>query len=283
MDDKLKAAIDKIKILAQQNKEFDCELRKVFGRQETSSAVGVSSNEVQRLIKIEKYLGLDYYVDSQQSTVDYSFITEPANRAQLISDNREMMRYRYGTRSHKIEFDEYCKYAQFQAELLLNIYYGKRNSCFKDIINHIKKYNPTAKLDNIKQLSAISFSVKVYSFFQENADNEYYDSATWNNIREVRNGVSHRSPEKESFSILAYRQKLLDYKLPLSHQGYVASSLLEDKIALKGIYESIIKNSNEYKMYKFLIWYNEQPYDEINEALSRLASIIKSTCYNVSL
>ena len=43
-------------------------------------------------------------------------------RDKLYCDFREMMRYRYGTRSHKIDFEEYCRYAHFQLEALTNYF-----------------------------------------------------------------------------------------------------------------------------------------------------------------
>lgn len=45
MDDKLKTTLDRIKILAKQNKEFDDELRKMYVGQQASSAVGVSVSD----------------------------------------------------------------------------------------------------------------------------------------------------------------------------------------------------------------------------------------------
>ena len=123
MDEKLKTTINKIVQLSKQNLEFDTELRRALG-------IGTSANSVlssdKRIEHIEKYLGLDYYVDNQKSIIDYSFIQEPEVRAQLISDNREMMRFRYGTRYHAISFDEFCRYAHLQAEMLLNYFYDKK-------------------------------------------------------------------------------------------------------------------------------------------------------------
>ncbi len=99
MDAKLTAVIDKVMQLARQNAEFDAELRKKLGS--TASVQFVSDN---RIKNIERYLGLDYYLDDKEPIIDYSFVTLPDVRAQLISDNREMLRFRYGTRYHKIDF-----------------------------------------------------------------------------------------------------------------------------------------------------------------------------------
>ena len=79
-----------------------------------------------RIDKIEEYLGLDYKLDAilpsgtKYHDIDYSFITDDALRTQLESDFREMMRFRYGCRSHKADFDEFCRYAHLQLETLVN-------------------------------------------------------------------------------------------------------------------------------------------------------------------
>lgn len=71
MDEKLKTTINKIVQLSKQNLEFDTELRKALGI--GTSANGALSSD-KRIEHIERYLGLDYYVDNQKSIIDYSFI-----------------------------------------------------------------------------------------------------------------------------------------------------------------------------------------------------------------
>ena len=108
MDEKLISTLDKILRLCNQNAEFDKELRKRLGLASSANALSLDD---ERIRKIEKYLGLDYSVDSLKSTIDYSFIQMDDVRNQLISDYREMMRFRYGTRDHQIHFDEFCRAA----------------------------------------------------------------------------------------------------------------------------------------------------------------------------
>ena len=175
MDENLKSTIDKIVQLSKQNQEFDTELRKRL--KITSSAKSVY--DVERIANIEKYLGLDFYVDTKTSNVDYSFIKLPDVKAQLISDNREMMRFRYGTRYHKINFAEFCRYAHFQIEMLLNYYYNIANkSDLNSIKEQIKKYNQK-KADDVEKansLESISYSIKLWAFLTEffNNTNDYY-------------------------------------------------------------------------------------------------------------
>jgi hypothetical protein len=133
MNEKLQSVLNKILQLTEQNSEFGVELRRKLGITSSVKATSYPSGFDKRVEHIEKYLGLDYYVDGQPSLIDYSFVKETEIRAQLISDNREMMRHRYGTRFHIINFDEYCRYAHLQVEMLLNYYYDRVDNTFDEI------------------------------------------------------------------------------------------------------------------------------------------------------
>lgn len=65
MDEKLISTLGKILRLCNQNAEFDKELRK---RLDMASSANALSLDVERIQKIEKYLGLDYSIDSLKST-----------------------------------------------------------------------------------------------------------------------------------------------------------------------------------------------------------------------
>ena len=259
MDEKLKTTINKIVQLSKQNLEFDTELRRALG-------IGTSANSVlssdKRIEHIEKYLGLDYYVDNQKSIIDYSFIQEPEVRAQLISDNREMMRFRYGTRYHAISFDEFCRYAHLQAEMLLNYFYDYKNDNIKSVIAHIKKFNPTANLDTAKSLGSISYNSKLWAFKTEfNIDFKVYTILDY--LRKVRNDSSHRSSEKEEKSIHDYRKQLVNMGMPLKQDGEVDYYKLEDGSPKKILYSNMVNNKDWYKEYLYLIWLHNESYDSV--------------------
>ena len=214
MDDKLINTINKIRLLANNNPEFCQEMQKLFGN---AASANVNDNHEARIANIEKYLGLDYYIDSMKSIIDYSFIQEPDVRAKLISDNREMLRYRYGTRFHIIDFSEFCRYAQLQAEMLLNYYYYNRNATLQEQINHIKTYNPKGLFgDNPSSLAAIPFNTKLWAF---NKEFRLSLIDTFDYVREVRNSQSHRSPSESSFSIEEYQKKLRQWNMKLKKDG----------------------------------------------------------------
>ena len=72
MDDKWQAVLDKVVLLCSQNPEFDSILRKRLGINANRTIPIAENNDKSN--RIEKYLGLDYSVDAQNSVIDYSYI-----------------------------------------------------------------------------------------------------------------------------------------------------------------------------------------------------------------
>lgn len=270
MDEKLKPTLDKIIQLTKQNPEFDKELRKALGIKPSANS---SSVEDGRITRIEKYLGLDYYVDSKDSIIDYSFVTDIDVRSQLISDNREMMRFRFGTRYHQIDFSEFCRYAQLQSEMLLNYYYDKKNNgSFPDIKKHIQSYNSKAKIpDTVSSLGSIPYNSKLWSFKKEYNIKKF---DIWDKVREVRNDLSHRSPENDTVNIEDYREYLVSLGLPLNNDGMVNWFNITDDTQ-KEKFNKEIRISADYKKYVYLIWFNQKPFDSIIIALKDLTDIVR--------
>lgn len=281
MDEKLKLTIGKIVQLSKQNPEFDAELRKRLDI--TSSAKSVYDEE--RIVRIEKYLGLDFYVDTKTSNVDYSFIKLPDVKAQLISDNREMMRFRYGTRYHEIDFAEFCRYAHFQIEMLLNYYYDIANkSDLNSIKEQIKYYNPTAKgFEDSKSLGAISYNTKLWAFNNEHKINRKLREIC-ENLRKVRNELSHRSVSEDKIRIDSYQKHLKEQGFPLNKKGDVLLNWKDQEAdkELKELYNSQINNSEDYKHYKYLIWYYGTPFDDIVNGLNEISCVIRNTLLIIS-
>lgn len=274
MDEKLQTVLNKIVRLCSQNPEFDSALRKRLGINTTRMIPIAGNND--KIDQIEKYLGLDYSVDAQNSVIDYSYIKDEKVKNQLISDNREMMRFRYGTRYHEIDFDEFCRFAHLQAEMLLNYYYDTTCNSDLDLIKkRIKKYNATANgVDEARNILAISFPVKIWAF-----NNEYQKSGNvdlFNHLRKVRNGVSHRSTEIEQLVCISdYRKILIDLGFKLKEDGLPQLNWNDEgsDIELKEQY-NILKKTPEFKQYEFNVWYNVKPYDQIIEGLKSLSVII---------
>lgn len=273
MDEKLKTTINKIVRLSKQNPEFNTVLRKALG-------IGPSTNSAlssdKRIEHIEKYLGLDYYVDNQKSIIDYSFIHEPEVRAQLISDNREMMRFRYGTRYHAISFDEFCRYAHLQAEMLLNYFYDKIDENIEGIKEHIRQFNPKVIFkDNLRSLGEISYNAKLWAFKTE-FTMDYNTNTVLDYLRKVRNDSSHRSPENEEKSIYDYRRQLINIGMPLQSNGEVNTLKLEDGSTKHSVYNNVVKKSDWYYEYLYLIWLHEESFDSVIHAVESLKHTVRS-------
>ena len=272
MDEKLKTTISLVVQLSKQNSEFDSELRKALGVGSISNSISPSEKRIEH---IEKYLGLDYYVDNQQSLIDYCFISEPDVRAQLISDNREMMRFRYGTRYHSICFDEFCRYAHLQAEMLLNYFYDRVDGSVKETIDHIKRHNPTALFkDKIKSLGDISYNSKLWAFKAE-FRMEYETNIILDYLRRIRNESSHRSPENEDKTIHDYKKQLINIGMPLKSDGEVDFYKLENGSSKMNVYKNVVENSDWYKDYKYLIWLHKESFDEVINAVDELKQTVK--------
>lgn len=270
MDEKLKTTIDKIKQLAEQNPEFDQAMRKLFGQ--TASA-SFHSNCNERIAHIEKYLGLDYYTDSVPTTIDYSYIKEEDIRDQLISDNREMLRFRYGTRFHKIIFEEFCRYAQLQAEMLINYFYYKKNSTIEEIIAHIKKHNTNAIISNKTTFASISFAVKLWAFCNEFKLKK--TKTTFDYVRDLRNYQSHRNPKKQSFSFENYQYQLQEWGIVLNADGSFNYMKTKQNDSALEIYKLKVMNQPEFKLYEYEVWFTKQPYDEIITNLKLISDTVK--------
>lgn len=269
MDEKLKSTLQKVLLLTKQNPEFGEELKKAL--QLNSSPFNVSSDH-ERIIHIEKYLGLDYYVDDKPSVIDYTFITETDVRAQLISDNREMLRNRYGTRFHQTNFSEFCVYAQLQSEMLLNYYYSRVEKNLVDIINHIKLYNENAFISGeTNNIAAISYNVKLFAFKNEHK----IKIDTLNYVRQERNEMSHRSPQEDQTEIYQYRKELIKYGIPLRKDGTVDWKKTNNDKQKYDIFKKFIDNTPRYKQYCFLIWRNSKPFDDVIDSISMLSNKIK--------
>lgn len=273
MDEKIIATINKVKALAAQNPEFHQAMQNLFGN--TGSA-SLCSDVDKRIDHIEKYLGLDFYVDSMKSIIDYSYIEDEAVRAQLISDNREMLRFRYGTRYHEILFEEFCRYALLQAEMLLNYFYSiKFPNDVEAAIKHIKEKNPRAIIkDDTSELIAISFNVKLWAFCREF---ELWEvKGNFEHVREVRNRQSHRNPpKKQNISFIDYQQQLISKGIKLKKDGSVDNNETKKDGAAYDVYNNEIKNTPQFRTYNFLVWMHRKPYDEVCYRLKELSDFVR--------
>ena len=216
---------------------------------------GESSTEVksQKLDKIEKYLSLDYGIDDVVNP-DYSFIADAQVRDTLNSDYREMLRFRYGTREHSVNFGEFARYANLQMEMLVNYYYS--TVCGddpNDLLSLLKSYDPKVKY--------LSLNAKVNGLKGEFNWN-YYDIKDLLNTISVRNEESHRSPGTLAAEISKQEKEFET----LNAKKNLSPSEIEQR-------DDIKKKLSSLKNFKK--WLDPLPFDEVSAAIKKLSDRIK--------
>lgn len=233
----------------------------------------VAASDPETLRKIETYLSLDFQIDAKELP-DYGFIVEDSAREKLLSDYREMLRYRFGTRNHKIDFPEFCRYALLQIEMLVNYFYDKKYDYDITAIQEaIKDGNYSQNEDryyfmpnqNTRYVYEIGLSYKIQAL-QSLLGWTYNDIRIYLYISYVRNNQSHRSLHVNKDLIRDAEDKLKaagawsnKYNTP----DYKTAGNVLDK-----------KTLGEYK---FQIWLDKQPFQEVTEAIKNLADAISAS------
>lgn len=256
---KLLEFLDKSILHEPENKWFVEELRKRIGRLPNNNDVSISSV---KLNEIEHYLGIDYKIDSEFSPIDYSFLDDNLQRI-AESDHREMLRYKLGLRGHKKNFAEYCRYVQYQAELLLNYYYDRfYQKDIEKIINAIEHYNkyytpPTNPDYRPKKVEDIGFKHKLWAFYKQY---EFEGVGDLDNVINVRNALSHRSAKANKGEI-EYLRTILEKDGAI----FNGDGRMSKKNTPKLVYDS--EDAKKYRLEFFLL---ESPYNRTERALCSL-------------
>lgn len=169
-------------------------------KEELLNRQGVSNrgfqNIFEKLDNIEKYLKLDGI-----QSIDYSEIKEDNVRSQLIADNIQMQKYRLGKIENQINFEEFCKYAHFQAEELVNYFFKKYFISLDSVKNAFEENKIIFDFSNINLIEEIGYYYKmiflcnkIQCFVKENKfKDEIKFSTVFININKIRNEISHRS------------------------------------------------------------------------------------------
>ena len=229
-----------------------------------STAEDVASGDA-HLTRIEKYLSLDYDLDGIELP-NYSFVKEETARERLNADYREMLRYRFGTRGHKIDFPEYCRFATLQFEMLTNYYYERKydsdvQKLARAIVADNPKYNPG---DYLTRISEIPLKTKVYRFRHE-FQWDFSSLTPILNSLEVRNRQSHRSLRVEKDRILEYENRL--------KAGKVWNNGARSPMYGKAVEQGVL-TQEEMNDYSFQVWYDAHPFEEVAGAVRNLAGTI---------
>lgn len=216
---------------------------------------GESSAEIksQKLDKIEKYLSLDYGIDDVVNP-DYSFIADTQVRDTLNSDYREMLRFRYGTREHVVNFGEFARYANLQMEMLVNYYYTQ-------VYGDSDEAVLSALRVNAPETEFLSLYAKINGLKAEFGWG-YLDIKDMLNIIKVRNEESHRSPGTIAVEI-ANKEK--------AYNELVAKPNLS--MSEKNRRDELKRKLGGLKSFKK--WLDPLPFDEVNSAIKKLSERIK--------
>ena len=216
------------------------------------------------LQKIESYLSLDFKIDSELLE-DYSFITDEGVRRQLLTDYREMLRYQFGTRSHKVDFLEFCRYAHLQTEMLINYYLETVfKGDFTAMVNAMREAYPDFKVsDQASSASDIYLKSRLY-FIGGVLDLPKKDVTAFIHVYEVRNRQSHRSLRLNRDIIAEIGEKLKDPQLK-KKDGNID-------------YDKANKVIGKDRMgeYWFQTWFDRQPFAEVTANLRRLSDAIRN-------
>lgn len=244
-----------------ENRWFVEELREMLPNRPTQPSEDYS--------KIERYLGLDFHIDTSKVQLDYSGIQNEYVRNCFEADCREMLRYRFGLRGHKVEFGEFCRFAQIQAERLLNLYYESLGD-LAEIKDHIVRFNPSARLNPAQTLESINYAVKLWAYCGEFKLKPVFD--VLDKVRKVRNIQSHgAAAETEEALFEKHYSMLLRNGYPLMADCKVDWKALEKQNpSLHNLYVNTIKNTTEHKRYIEMAWQRQQPFDEVTMALDIL-------------
>lgn len=262
----------------------------VHGLQELLSAHINQPADNSKLADIEKYLGLDYKLDSATPIIDYSFIKDDYVRERLNADNREMLRFRLGVRSHQVDFKEVCRYAIFQEELLINYYYSVFFKTLEEVKQYLKKSIEDSyckrikskqedsdrlkqemnreiyKIDSYTEYEYIPLSTKIKAF-----SNEFGEDRILENARRVRNELSHRESFEET-DIESDRKYLEDLGVTISDNGFIDSLQFTNNSALK----LKVYRDKRYWAFSYKVWKRNKPTDEVIKSLTNFVKIIKN-------
>lgn len=214
---------------------------------------GESSPEFRsrKLEKIEKYLSLDYGIDDVVNP-GYSFIEDSQIRDTLNSDYREMLRFRYGTRGHAVNFGEFARHANLQMEMLVNYYY---NSMYgtdeKKLLELLKSW-----ADDDMKPDFLSLRAKINGLKHE-FNWTIKDIRIYLYIIDVRNQESHRSPGSLAAEIAKLEKE----------EAFLKEKNSPQDIKKK---EKVIKNLKYFKK-----WLDPLPFDEVNTAIGILSDKVK--------
>lgn len=208
-------------------------------------------------VSIKELGSIDKYIENGIiPTINFEDIDDESIKYTLIRDCIEMGKCRFSHFSEEQSFLDFCKYAFFQIEQLVNYYLLKKNNnSFNKAIEYIKSYNKWAKLEKNKTIGSVPFSVKLFAISNQTGMDKDL-KIVLDRISYARNNSLHRSPEKE-------------YKI------FELKPLFEEAIN-KEYYDRSEIEKKYIQDYYYLKFANERDYVLVTGSIIELKNIIVS-------
>ena len=195
MDEKIKATVDKIKLLANQNQEFAKEMQALFGKSEAAPDMPILKSVSSDVSAIRSALEI-----RATESLRYSFVKVPRLRDQLIIDNLRMENAALNLQEKESDrFYIFCVNAFYQLENIINYYYHVMFPNVNDLLNEIEKatsneperyrFKRNGKEINVSDVAAYYKIIAICdTLFPDNLQLK----VTLNNLRKIRNEGEHR-------------------------------------------------------------------------------------------
>jgi hypothetical protein len=195
MDDKIKTTIEKIKLLANQNQEFAKEMKKIFGKSESSSDLPILTSVSSDVSAIRSALEI-----RATESLKYNFVKVPRLRDQLIIDNLRMENAALNLQEKESDrFYIFCVNAFYQLENIINYYYHVMFPNVNDLLNEIEiatSRDPEEfqfkRKGNEKTVVDITVYYKITAICNSLFTDNLQLKMTLNNLRKIRNEGEHR-------------------------------------------------------------------------------------------
>lgn len=220
---------------------------------------------------IERYLAIDYNIDEMAIQIDYSFVKDKVLRLKLEADWREMLRYRCGVRKHEPDFLEFCRYANLQAEGIINYYchiqYGSEASLKRACgINEDKNVTYYSKIKLLKGF--VPYSIR--NFLYE----KLYQARNIQSHRGVEIGEKHAWIQEQTRKSGLPVHRVGENLFVDRYKCTVSESLMYEE-RYNDFIENLKNAGIDYLTYEAKIWAKSSPYDEVENSLCQLVAKIK--------
>ena len=196
MDEKIKSAIEKIRLLAKQNPEFAKEMQALFGKSESvTTDLPILTSVSSDVSAIRSALEI-----RATESLKYSFVKVQRLRDQLVIDNLRMENAALNLQEKESDrFYVFCVNAFYQIENILNYYYHILYPNINDLLNEIESATSADpekfryKRTN-KEISVVDIPVyyKITAICNSLFPDNLQIKVILNNLRRIRNDGEHR-------------------------------------------------------------------------------------------